>query len=322
MTVVESVLGPLDSVKLGFTLMHEHIVGSSAGIPQTYPELLGKGYSDQIVSALKQVKRVGINTIVDATTFDLGRDVSLLADVSRKSGVNIIACTGWWLEFPRILGNFSIEQFTQLFSREIRIGINGTAIKAGILKSAADIGGITTVGEAVLRAVARVHLQTKVPIMLHSYPLSQVGRLQLAILREEGVNLKWVKIDHCCDTTDMEYLGWLLEQGCYLGMDKNPGTDMNPNFGVSPLARIKTIKALIDAGYSSRLLLSHDASLVSTLYETLPNKAKGELKKRNPHGFLYINKVVFPQLQQLGIPLKTLKSMCLDNPRHFFEGSK
>jgi len=321
MTVVESVLGTLDSSKLGFTLMHEHIIGAAAGIPQTYPELLGKGHVDRIVDELKQVKQAGINTIVDATTFDLGRDASLLAEVSRKSGVNLIATTGWWLEVPRILGNFSIDQFTELFLREIRIGINGTPIKAGILKSAADIGGVTPAGETTLRAVARAHLQTKVPIMLHSYPLGQVGRSQLAILKEEGVDLKWVKVDHCTDTTDMEYLGWLLEQGCYLGMDKYPGTDVAPNFSVSPLARIKTLKALIDAGYSSRLLLSHDACLVSTLLDTAPVQVKEAVKQRNPHGFLYINKVVFPELQAMGIPVKTLINICTNNPRNFFEGS-
>jgi len=321
MTVVESVLGPLDSSKLGFTLMHEHIIGAAAGIPQAYPELLGKGYVDRIVGELKQVKQAGINTIIDATTFDLGRDGSLLAEVSRKSGVNLIATTGWWLEMPHILGNFSIDQFTELFIREIRIGINGTTIKAGILKSAADIGGVTPAGETTLRAVARAHLQTKVPIMLHSYPLGQVGRSQLAILKEEGVDLKWVKVDHCTDTTDMEYLGWLLEQGCYLGMDKYPGTDVEPNFSISPLARIKTLKALIEAGYSSRLLLSHDACLVSTLLDTAPVQVREAVKQRNPHGFLYINKVVFPQLQAMGIPVKTTTNMCTDNPRHFFEGS-
>ena len=59
--------------------------------------------------------------------------------------------------------------------------------------------------------------------MLHSYSPGQVGRQQLAILKEEGVNLRRVKVDHSTDTTDMEYLTWIVEQGCYLGMDRLPG---------------------------------------------------------------------------------------------------
>ena len=64
--------------------MHDHILGASAGIPQVYPELLGKDYKERIVKGLITAKQVGINTVVDADTFDLGRAVKILAEVSRK----------------------------------------------------------------------------------------------------------------------------------------------------------------------------------------------------------------------------------------------
>ena len=41
MATLNSVLGPLDTADLGFTLTHEHVVTASAGILQTYPELYG-----------------------------------------------------------------------------------------------------------------------------------------------------------------------------------------------------------------------------------------------------------------------------------------
>ena len=125
-----------------------------------------------------------------------------------------------------------------------------TGIKAGILKSAADHDGVTETGEILLRAVARAHLQTGTPIMLHSYAPEQVGREQVVILKEEGVNLNRVKIDHSLDTADVEYLTWLLEQGCYLCMDRLPGRTG------SDQARAKTVKALIDTGWNHRILFS------------------------------------------------------------------
>ena len=85
------------------------------------------------------------------------------------------------------------------------------------------MGGVKPQEEVVLRGVARAHLRTGAPIMLHSYPAGQVGKQQLAILREEGVDPKRVKVDHSNDTTDVEYLSWLMEQGCYLGLDRYPG---------------------------------------------------------------------------------------------------
>jgi len=313
MTTINSVLGLLDTADLGFTLMHEHLLVSSAGLTQNYPELLGDGFMDRIVNRLSQAKEGGIDTIVDATTLDLGRDITVLAEASHRSGVNIIAVTGWWLDIPRFLDGVSADQFAQLFIREIQEGIAGTNIKAGILKSASDISGVTPREEAVLRGVAQAHLQTNVPIMLHSYSPGQVGRQQLAILKEEGVDLRRVKMDHSNDTTDVEYLTWLLEQGCYLGMDRYPGRN------TSPLARTKTMKALIDAGYGERLLPSHDWSSVWVAADA-PLISQEEREARNPYGYLYMKKVVFPQLREMGVPEETMNSLCVDNPRRFFEG--
>lgn len=313
MTYINSVLGPLDTADLGFTLMHEHIIVASSGIPQDYPELLGDGFMERIISGLTQAKEGGIDTVVDTSTLDLGRDVKLLAEASRLSGVNIIACTGWYLDMPRFLGGVSTDQFAQLFVGDIEEGIAGTGIKAGIIKASSDIEGVRPGQQTVLRAVARAHRRTNVPIMLHSYSPGQVGRQQLAILKEEDVDLSRVKVDHSNDTTDMEYLTWLLEQGCYLGLDRYPGHN------VSSLARTKTMKALIDAGHVDRLLPSHDWSLASIISGAVP-MPPGERERRNPHGYLYMKKVVFPQLQEMGVPGATVERLCVVGPRNFFEG--
>jgi phosphotriesterase-related protein len=318
---VNTVLGPLDTSKIGLALMHDHILGAAGGIPQVYPELLGKNYKERIIMGLTAARQAGINTIVDADTFDLGRSVKILAEVSQLSGVNIICCSGWYGELPPYLGNFTADQYARIFAREVREGIEGTSIKAGILKSAADFGGVTPNGALLLRGVARAQLLTGVPIMLHSYSPDQIGRQQIEILKEEGVDLRRVKLDHSTDTKDMEYLEWVIKQGCYLGMDRLPGIHVPPLARVSPEGRVKTIKDLIDAGYADRILLGHDAFLVSTFFDTLPEAAKKKLETDNPYGFLYINKFVLPKLRELGVSEKTIHSICVDNPRRFFEGT-
>jgi len=318
---VNTVLGPLDTSKIGLALMHDHILGAAGGIPQVYPELLGKNYKERIIMGLTAARQAGINTIVDADTFDLGRSVKILAEVSQLSGVNIICCSGWYGELPPYLGNFTADQYARIFAREVREGIEGTSIKAGILKSAADFGGVTPNGALLLRGVARAQLLTGVPIMLHSYSPDQIGRQQIEILKEEGVDLRRVKLDHSTDTKDMEYLEWVIKQGCYLGMDRLPGIHVPPLARVSPEGRVKTIKDLIDAGYADRVLLGHDAFLVSTFFDTLPEAAKKKLEADNPYGFLYINKYVLPELREMGVSEKIIHSICVDNPRRFFEGT-
>ena len=317
MTTINSVLGPLDTANLGFTLMHEHLIVASAGIPQDYPELLGPSYMERIVQGLVQAKEGGIDTIVDTTTLDLGRDVTIMAEAARRSGINIIACSGWWLDVPRFLTGVTADQYARLFIREIREGIAGTGIKAGILKAASDIMGITPEQMLVLRGIARAHLETGVPIMVHSYSPGQVGRQQLAVLQEEGVDLRRVKMDHSNDTTDVEYLVWLLDQGCYLGMDRYPGY---PARMASSLTRTKTMKALIDAGYIDHLCPSHDRAILRIMAAT-PEVAEEERLRLNPHGYLYIKNVVFHQLLEMGVAEIALKGLCVDGPRNFFEGA-
>jgi phosphotriesterase-related protein len=312
MSIINSVLGPLDTKNLGFTLMHEHVM-SQGFVARNYPELFGDRFLDRIIDGIAAAKQGGVDTIIDATTFDLGRDVSLLAEISRRTKVNIIACTGWWMNLPSYLAGHSPDLYADLFVREIQEGIAGTGIKAGILKSAADFGGVTATGEIMLRAVARAHRRTQVPIMLHSYAPEQVAKRQLAILKEEGVDLKRVAVDHVNDTKDMEYITWLLEQGCYLGMDRYPGLNLSAH------ARTETLKWLIDAGWVDRLLPSHDFGLATPLTFYSPD-VKESNEKGNPYGYLYIKKVVFPQLKEMGVPKAVLNTLCVNGPRNFFEG--
>jgi phosphotriesterase-related protein len=313
MATINSVMGPLDTVKMGFTLMHEHILSAAPPFYRDYPELLGKNPLERAVAELKQVKAAGIDTIMDDTTPDLGRDVSFLSEVSHMSGVNILCCTGWWLTVLAVFATLSIDQLAAMFVKDIEEGIAGTGTRPAVLKTAADMPGVTPELEKVHRAIARAHLKTGIPIVLHSYSPGQVGRQQLAILKEEGVNPKRIKFDHSNDTTDVEYLLSLLKEGCYLGLDRYPGRN------ASPQARTRTLKALIDAGYAGRLCLSHDWTLIGIQGDATP-PAELERRKLNPHGFLYIKNVVFPMLKEMGVSDKVINSLCIDGPRNFFEG--
>ncbi len=313
MAVINSVLGPLDTADLGFTLMHEHIMCAPQGIIRDYPELLGDNPVARAVDDLKAAKAGGVETIVDATTPDLGRDVALLAEVSRRSGVNIIACAGWWLDVPRLLGGVSADQMAEVFTREIEEGIGGTGIKAGILKSASDSDGVTPQGETILRAVGRAQQRTGVPVMLHSYAPGRVGEAQLAVLKGEGVDLSRVKVDHANDTDDTAYLFGLLEQGCYLGLDRYPGLTLTPQ------VRTATMKVLLDGGYADRICPSHDRIILRVL-EANPEPIFDAYRKQNTHGYLYLREMVFPELRRLGVTEAVMARLCVTAPRNFFEG--
>ena len=223
MAKVNSVLGPLDTSELGFTLTHEHVVTSSAGIRQTYPELYGDydRFLEQAAATLSEAREGGVRTIIDLTTLDLGRDIRMLADLSRRTGVQIIAATGIWRDIPRALWSRSPDEIAPLFVREIQEGIEGTGIKAGIIKVANDAEGVTREGEIILRAAARAAKQTGVQISTHSYAPHRVGEQQVAVFEDEGFDLNRVYIGHSNDSTDLEYLQGLLRKGVWLGLDRH-----------------------------------------------------------------------------------------------------
>ena len=313
---INSVCGPIDGTQLGFTLMHEHVMVCASGLLDSYPDLLGENREERAIAALKRAKDQGIDTMVDATTFDLGRKPELLRTVSAASGINLINVTGWWLDVPRFMWGVGPNQMAREFVRDLEEGFRGTDIKAGMLKCAADFEGVTAPLEVMARAVARAHNETGVPIMVHSYPTGQVARRQIQIFKEEGVDLTRVKIDHSNDTTDTEYLKWILDQGCYLGLDRYPGRF------VSPHMRTVTLKRLIDDGYGDRLCPSHDCICLHIHKEnpdgSIPDEH--EFQRMNPEQYLYIHRFVIPDLQEMGTGDADIQRLFVDNPRSFLTG--
>ena len=315
MNMINTVTGPINSEDLGFTLMHEHVMVSAPNMYRTFPDLFGPENREQrAIDTLKRAKSEGIDTIIDATTYDLGKDPQLLAEVSAGSGVNIINVTGWWLDVPRFLSGVSPNQMAREFVKDIEEGFRGTGIKAGILKCAADFQGVTVDLELMARAASRAHVETGIPMMVHSYPTGQVARRQIEIFKEEGVDLTKVKIDHSNDTTDTEYLQWILDQGCYLGLDRYPGQF------VSPHMRTVTLKNLIDMGYGDRLCPSHDCICLHIHKEqpdgTIPEEH--DFFKSNMDQYLYIHRHVIPDLLEMGITETQVQQLFVDNPREFF----
>ncbi|HVA20005.1 MAG TPA: hypothetical protein VMU55_07510 [Solirubrobacteraceae bacterium] len=310
MPTVETARGPIDVEQLGFTLSHEHVLTSSAGIAHTYPELIGDMQAN-LREAAEELGRAfagGVRSIVDVTTLDLGRDVRFLADVSRESGVQIVCATGIWRDIPRTLAQRTPDVIAGLFEREITRGIEETGIKAGVIKVANDAEGVTEAGERVLRGAARACLRTGVPISTHSYAPGRVGDQQWAIFRDEGVPPDRVYIGHSNDTTDLDYLTGLLRQGLWLGFDRYPG---GRSGGPRWEERTETLARLIEAGYAGQLMLGHDWSAVSG---TSPGP---ERRATNPDSYLFITNRVLPRLLDLGVADSDLRRMMVENPARY-----
>ena len=317
MPTVNTVLGPIEPAGLGFTLSHEHLGTNAAGLRHTYPDFIDRsGIIEQAVVELKEAYDQGLRTIVDVSTIDLGRDVAMMEEVSRNSGVNIVAATGNHLAVPRPFGDVSPDVIAPLYVKEIEEGIEGTGIKAGIIKVASDRGGVTQPQEVVLRAAARAHNRTGTPISTHTWSPDRVGDQQVRILEEEGVDLNRVYIGHSNDDFDMDYLLGLLDKGVWLGLDRYPGGRVagTPNWE----QRTEIVKKLIDAGHRDRIMLSHDYSVPKARHGA---EVQEERRRANPDGYSFITRKVLPRLKELGASDDDIHQIMVENPRRFFEGS-
>ena len=320
MPTVNTVLGPFDVNDLGFTLMHEHIRESSAGVPYTFPELFDhEGDVARGVAALAEAAAEGVGTIVDVTTMDLGRDMRLIRDVAERVELNIVPATGIWVEIPRAIGQGTTpDQLAKAFIREIEVGIEGTGVKAGVIKVATDVQHITESGlsgpnELVLRAAARACNHTGVPITTHTSSIAKTGNYQMAIFEEEGVDMRRVCIGHSNDTDDLDYLLGIMRKGAFLGMDHFPG---GPNSGLNWEDKTQLLKRLVDLGFASQVTVSHD---FGGWRPALPEMAERR-SINNPDGYSFIARRVLPRLRELGVSDEAIRTMTVDAPRRYFGG--
>lgn len=311
MSTVETALGPIDSTRLGAVLSHEHVLVSMGADNHHYPWRYDwDATRANAIRELTEAKQGGIDTLIDLTTPDLGRDVEYVRDVSRASGMNVVVATGIWRDIPRSFWTRDIDEIADIFVREIEVGIGDSGIKAGCIKVANDMGGVSPEGERVLRGAARALKRTGCPISTHHWAPEEVGRRQVEIFQEEGAPMDRIAIGHSADTTDVAYLEELLRTGVYLSMDRYPGAAGRPNWE----QRNTTVKALIDRGWADKLMLGHDyAPMAVVRGEQAP--ASG-----GPTRYLFVSTVAVPALMAQGVSRETVDLMMREVPRRFLVG--
>jgi phosphotriesterase-related protein len=319
MSEVNTVLGPVESDRLGHTLMHEHIFVLSPDIEMTTAEWDESTESARAVAKLRELKARGVDTLVDLTVVGLGRYIPRIAAIADQvPEINVVVATGVYTynEVPMYFhfrGPGTImggpEPMVDLFVREIREGIGNTGVRAAILKCATDRLGITPGVERVLRAVARAHRATGVPITTHTpTPPEPWGLEQQRVFKEEGVDLTRVVIGHSGGTVNTDYHLALIDGGSYLGFD---------HFGLPGITleeRVEAVARLCERGYAGRIVLSHDAMCFVDWFP------RAVMDGAQTWRWTYISDEVLPAMRGRGISETDITTMMVDNPRTILEG--
>ncbi len=80
-------LGPIPAAELGVTDAHDHLFLRS-------PALAGQDFDD-VDKAVEEVASSDLETIVEVTPIGLGRNPAGMREVSERTGVHIVAATGY-----------------------------------------------------------------------------------------------------------------------------------------------------------------------------------------------------------------------------------
>ncbi|MEZ0115441.1 putative metal-dependent phosphotriesterase family hydrolase [Catenulispora sp. EB89] len=141
-----------------------------------------------------------------------------------------------------------------LFVRDLTEGIADTGVRAAVLKCAIE-KSLTPGVERVMRAVAKAHLRTGAPIVVHTSAAHRTGLVAQDVFRGEGVDPAALVLDRSGDTDDLDYVRALIDGGSPVGMDRL-GLDLY----LPGEQRIANLVKLVGEGLAGRLTLSHDAS--------------------------------------------------------------
>ena len=314
MGTVMSVTGPISSDQLGFTLMHEHIfLDLTRDTPGRNAMLNDKELAYQ---ELMLYKNAGGVTLVDQTTGGLrGHDNDLLPvkpavairDMAERTGLNIILGAGWYREpyYEQRLYRMRTNEIADELIRDIKEGIDGTDVKAGILgENGSHFTWVSPVEERVMRAVARAHKETGLTIATHTFCYT-VGLDQLDILEEEGVDLRRVVIGHCHQYNSHEYHAEIARRGAWVQFDR-----MGRQALYEHDTWIRMILDMVKAGLVRQVLLSQDVCF------------RPEYVSYGGKGYAYVVGELRGELLALGVTEEQYDQMTVDNPRRALTGEE
>lgn len=301
-----------------FILAHEHPLVRSPGVWEQYPQTVDrKDVVDRIVNEFKQARDAGITAIVDVTTLDLGREVALVQAAADAAGMRIVHPTGIWLDIPAYFAPRwgalpeGTDDIVPLFLADIREGVAGTGIRAGVIKLASEgehvdgEGNLVPKVARVFRAGAIAGKETGTPVTTHTDGSRATGLSQIAVFEAVGISPGQVALGHTT-SSELPYLLEVLERGYYLSMDTFGylyGNDFE--HGVANVAE------LCRRGWSHRVMLSHDHTAYSAMGPVAP--------PAEVSGWLRIPNEVAPALERAGIGQSEIEAVCGGSARTFFK---
>jgi phosphotriesterase-related protein len=302
---IQTVLGPIDPMSLGPTMMHEHTFFDVEVAPGAYDAVVSD--ADLLASELARYGAVAGSggTIVDLTTDTIGRNPRGMAEISRRSGVSIVMGAGWYRReyHPLSLAATWTNSLADLLVQEFQEGVPGSGgIRPGILGELGTGRGpaMTPGEERAFRAAARAQRVVGFSISTHTTHYGELAFEQIALLREEGVPVERIVIGHVGELQRADDVLAIAETGVFVQVDHvgRRGGGM-----IDDRQRARNVAQLVRAGRAGQVTLSMDIC------------ANSQMEARGGHGYAHLLRAFVPMLREEGVGEDALHLMLVENPR-------
>ncbi len=281
--------------------------------------ILRLGNIDTMVDELSLFKQWGGGTVVDCSSTPLGRDPTGLAQLARRTGINIVMSTSYKSVISTDQNDAGSREDLVLSKMvdEIREGVPGHGVRAGLINfdEAHLLATQQEDAASALRASVVAHGVSGAPLMVRPARAADRMRHTIDSLAELDVSPGRVIIGRAGGRS-IEELRRAAKDGFLLAFDSFGALGALANGGPAAEAvrrdwmadadvepGLEIILELIEGGFEQQVLLSHGIG-------------RGDrLAAHGGHGYFYVNARVVPALKSRGVPDETLQRLVSGNPQ-------
>ena len=294
--MIRTVTGDITRQQLGHTMCHEHFIFDLARI--RHDDFSFVKSVDEVVPEVELMMGLGIRSAFEMTTNDMGRNVVQLKELSERTGLQIVASTGFYLTqyHPDFIASASVRDIADIFVRDLTVGVGDTGIKAGLIgEIASSPERFEGYEKKILLAAARAAVETGAAVSTHTGPKTVVETVET--LLAEGVKPDKIIIGHQDLVDDHDYHMSVLKYGVNIAFDTCGKVAY-----MADEARARNALKIVEAGYGDHLLLSNDVSR-KTYYVS-----------HGGTGYTGVMNKVVPLMREYGVKDTDILKMLWDNP--------
>lgn len=344
-TNIMTVLGPVNLQEVGITYTHEHLsmtfgafrceppshIPNAAeisqlpfditrlGIMRQYPMSFSANLTLDKAAVKKDVvsfKAAGGDCFVENSVTGLERDIEFVRNVSKDTGLKVVAGTGFYVDATQKGGtrHLTSEEMAQFITKEFTEGIDGTDIKAGVIGEVGCSWPLTNFERHSLEASAAVQQSHGKPVIIHPGREAKALFETMRVFTESGGDPKLTIMSHLDRSlhTEEEILEF-AKLGCICEYDL---------FGIevshyqlatavdmpSDAERIRRIRLLLQNSYEDSIVISHDVH------------TNHRLTSFGGHGYTHILQNVVPMMLARGITQDQIDKMIIHTPKRWLAG--